>query len=86
MAQAVVDKVVRIHHDFYMSRSGSDKLSINKREDITLLIRNFNFPMPNAISPTRSPNITFSSITRMNDLNEKYALGVSGVIYFFVCS
>lgn len=51
VAQAVVDRVVRLHHDWYMSTSMSNYAS--KREDITLLVRNFNYPLPNAI---KSPN------------------------------
>lgn len=50
VAQAVVDKVSRIHHDYFMKNSHSSKPT--KREDMTLLIRNFNFPLPNS---TRSP-------------------------------
>ncbi|KAK7603863.1 hypothetical protein V9T40_003862 [Parthenolecanium corni] len=57
VAQAVVDKVVRIHHDFYMNRTISDRVAVSKREDITLLIRNFNFPLPNARSPSCSNDI-----------------------------
>lgn len=44
VAQAVVDKIVRLHHDAYMNGSGS--IVGGKRDDITLLVRNFNFPMP----------------------------------------
>ncbi|XP_014272296.1 TGF-beta-activated kinase 1 and MAP3K7-binding protein 1 isoform X1 [Halyomorpha halys] len=43
VAQTVVDKVVRKHHDMYMS---CDSLGQSRRDDITLLVRNFNFPMP----------------------------------------
>lgn len=45
VAQAVIDKVSRIHHDSAMSHG-----DITSREDITLIIRNFNFPLPNSIS------------------------------------
>ncbi|XP_063237852.1 TGF-beta-activated kinase 1 and MAP3K7-binding protein 1-like [Bacillus rossius redtenbacheri] len=42
VAQAVVDKVARMHHDTYVSgRLGT----AGKRGDITLLVRNFNFPV-----------------------------------------
>ncbi|KAL1138196.1 hypothetical protein AAG570_009888 [Ranatra chinensis] len=61
VAQAVVDKIVRLHHDKFMSPGGGTKSS--KRPDITLLVRNFNHQMPNAAgsqftsSPvTLSPN------------------------------
>lgn len=53
VAQAVVDKVSRMHHDFYMKNTLPNKA--NKREDMTLLIRNFNFPLPNStMSPQAS--------------------------------
>lgn len=56
VAQAVVDKTVRIHHDFAMSNG-----IISKRDDITLLIRNFNFPLPNAKQSPINPTVRFNS-------------------------
>lgn len=54
VAQAVVDKVVRLHHDWHMSNSMSNSssrtLGSAKREDITLIVRNFNYPLPNALN------------------------------------
>jgi len=47
VAQAVVDKVCRMHHDCFMS-AVSPKL--NRRDDMTLLIRNFNTPLTNSNS------------------------------------
>lgn len=72
VAQAVIDKVVRIHHDYFMSRTGSDRTAITKREDITLLIRNFNYPLPNAISPSgHSADVTlFDRMTPVRDNGE----------------
>ncbi|KAL3268698.1 hypothetical protein HHI36_007801 [Cryptolaemus montrouzieri] len=58
VAQAVVDKIARLHHDCYMSNSSS----IKKREDITLMVRNFNFPLH---SETRYS--TFDSIISSNN-------------------
>lgn len=53
VAQAVVDHVVRIHHDTYMTSTDHRKHVCQKRNDITLLVRNFNYPLPNAMnSPT----------------------------------
>ena len=53
VAQAVVDHVVRIHHDTYMTSTDHRKDVCQKRKDITLLVRNFNYPLPNAMnSPT----------------------------------
>ena len=53
VAQALVDKVVRIHHDSFMMGNQEVKLRCHKRGDITLLVRNFNYLLPNAIgTPT----------------------------------
>lgn len=53
VAQAVVDKVVRMHHDAYMTGPPEIKTLCKKRGDITLLVRNFNYPL--AInSPSRT--------------------------------
>lgn len=63
VAQAVVDKVVRIHHDTYLVNVGQRKDMCQKRDDMTLLVRNFNYPLPNsANSPTTSgaPSSPFS--------------------------
>lgn len=43
VAQAVVDRVVRIHHDaFMMASDQSHKEACQRRDDITLLVRQFN--------------------------------------------
>ena len=55
VAQAVVDKLVRTHHDAFLTNIGQRKDMFQKREDITLLVRNFHHPLPYAIgSPTIS--------------------------------
>ncbi|KAK7507282.1 hypothetical protein BaRGS_00001217 [Batillaria attramentaria] len=51
VAQAVVDKVVRIHHDTFMTGNVLQKRLCQKRDDITLLVRQFNYPL-SAVSPT----------------------------------
>lgn len=49
VAQSVVNKVLLQHHDTFMSRLDEEKsLRFSIREDITLIIRNFNYPLPNA--------------------------------------
>ena len=48
VAQALVDKVVRIHHDSFMMGNQEVKSRCHKRGDITLLVRNFNYILPNA--------------------------------------
>ncbi|XP_076366760.1 TGF-beta-activated kinase 1 and MAP3K7-binding protein 1-like isoform X2 [Tachypleus tridentatus] len=45
VAQAVVDKVVRIHHDRFMS-GGEEARRCERRNDMTLLVRKFNQPFP----------------------------------------
>lgn len=56
VAQAVVDKVVRLHHDWAISNSNSDKTCRRRREDITLVLRNFNYPLPRAIKTPTTPS------------------------------
>lgn len=63
VAQAVVDKVVRIHHDMNMSNSQNSSKS-GKREDITLLVRNFNFPLPNALKSPSGQSVHFNPIVQ----------------------
>ncbi|ROT67702.1 TGF-beta-activated kinase 1 and MAP3K7-binding protein 1 [Penaeus vannamei] len=48
IAQTVVDKVVRLHHDNYLTK----QRNITTRDDITLIIRNFNFPLRSALTPS----------------------------------
>lgn len=66
MAQAVVDKAVRLHHDWYMSSSMSHSC-IPEREDITLVLRNFNYPLPNGIKSPTTPSVTFNPIPTVRD-------------------
>ncbi|KAF3423294.1 hypothetical protein E2986_07969 [Frieseomelitta varia] len=61
VAQAVVDKVVRIHHDINMSNLQST-VTTGKRDDITLLVRNFNFPLPHALKSPTNPSVRFNPI------------------------
>ncbi|KAK3914957.1 TGF-beta-activated kinase 1 and MAP3K7-binding protein 1 [Frankliniella fusca] len=63
VAQAVVDRIGRIHHDVFMSNNLSREIDSapsggpkGRRDDMTLLIRNFNFEIPNAL-PGQSPSI-----------------------------
>ncbi|ESP01385.1 hypothetical protein LOTGIDRAFT_186175, partial [Lottia gigantea] len=61
VAQAVVDRVVRRHHDAYMTGHDMLKIVCQKRDDITLLIRNFNYPLAlPATSPTM-PRVPYST-------------------------
>ncbi|KAK6622277.1 hypothetical protein RUM44_002084 [Polyplax serrata] len=60
VAQGVVDKIVRIHHDVFMS--GASATPNCKRDDITLLVRNFNYPMPNAMNSPSNPQVRFNPV------------------------
>ncbi|XP_068207269.1 TGF-beta-activated kinase 1 and MAP3K7-binding protein 1-like isoform X2 [Palaemon carinicauda] len=46
IAQTVVDKVVRLHHDNYLTK----QRNVTFRDDISLVIRNFNYPMRSAVA------------------------------------
>ncbi|XP_014212865.1 TGF-beta-activated kinase 1 and MAP3K7-binding protein 1-like [Copidosoma floridanum] len=75
VAQAVVDKIVRIHHDANLN-AGASAFAKGKRDDITLLVRNFNFTMPNAIkSPTGPPREIYDpykhTVIHMSDDDEE---------------
>lgn len=48
VAQAVVDRISRMHHDFFMSSVSNGTPRVSKRDDMTLLVRNFNFPLPSS--------------------------------------
>lgn len=50
VSQSVVHKCDQMHHDAFIRQMRENQFSsIKTREDIILLVRNFNFPMPNAI-------------------------------------
>ncbi|KAK7079552.1 PHOsphatase [Halocaridina rubra] len=51
IAQTVVDKVVRLHHDNYLTK----QRNVTFRDDISLIIRNFNYPLRGALSPCALP-------------------------------
>lgn len=54
VAQAVVDRVKRIHSDTFAS--GSERAKFCPRhEDMTLLVRNFGYPLGEMSQPTASP-------------------------------
>jgi len=59
-AQAVVDQVVRLHHDAL--ESSGDKA--NTREDMTLLIRELDKPLPNTESRRDSKQLPEKTLTR----------------------
>lgn len=49
VTQAVVDQAVRIHHDTFMTATDpARRQRCQRRDDITLIIRSFNYPLPKA--------------------------------------
>ena len=69
VAQAVVDKVSRMHHDAFMKNTQPNRA--NKRGDMTLLIRNFNFPLPNS---TMSPQTNRMNLSPRFPFNRSAAV------------
>lgn len=59
VAQAVVDKVGRIHHDSFMQQLST----CHKRDDMTLLIRVFDEELTSSLSSPRSVNRSTSQGT-----------------------
>lgn len=55
VAQAVVDRVVRLHHDACTTANDHRRQLCQKRDDMLLLVRNFSYPLPNSIT---SPSIS----------------------------
>lgn len=54
VAQSVINHLAQLHHDLYMkSRISGAECNFDSREDMTLLIRNFSFPMPNSIDSSK---------------------------------
>ncbi|XP_071441161.1 TGF-beta-activated kinase 1 and MAP3K7-binding protein 1-like [Hetaerina americana] len=94
VAQAVVDKIVRIHHDRYMSAVTSStsflqssdiskSVCYTKRDDITLLVVNFNFPLPNALKSPSIPGIAqvTSSIMKQRNTSSHNKAECSSVVF-----
>lgn len=69
VSQSTVHKVVQMHHDAFMRQIEDDNGTVfNARDDITLLVRNFNFPMPNAIHKKHSQQhqVSFNPVTQQH--------------------
>lgn len=52
VAQSVVEKIMSQHLAHYIQRTND--LQFRNRPDMTLMIRNFNYPMPNSIRPQQN--------------------------------
>lgn len=71
VAQSVTNILAQLHHDLYMkSKVSGIESTFDSREDMTLLIRNFSFPMPNSIENSKhssaSSTISGSQIDTIN--------------------
>jgi TAK1-binding protein 1 len=80
VAQSVITQLAQMHQDFFMkSKVNGIESTFDSREDMTLLIRNFSFPLPNSIensSSTKSSNASstifgtqFDTITSYSSTN-----------------
>ncbi|XP_067120574.1 TGF-beta-activated kinase 1 and MAP3K7-binding protein 1-like isoform X1 [Centruroides vittatus] len=67
VAQAVVDKIVRIHHDMYLN--SPESLTVcQKRDDITLIVRNFNQLLPSSATPSQTSSSMTSSVDELKTI------------------
>lgn len=67
VSQSAIHKIVQLHHDTYMRQV--EEAAFQSREDITLLVRNFNFPMPNAIQTQKNRNNVRRNQRKQNQIN-----------------
>lgn len=62
VAQAVINRVINMHHDLYnsevKSNHGHTKYVSDRIEDITLVVRNLNHPFPNGIKGRQVVEVT----------------------------
>lgn len=62
VAQSVVNKIIQLHHDMFMKEiDENNRSSFKSHNDVTLLVRNFNFPLPNAIQK-RNSQVRFNPV------------------------
>lgn len=83
VSQSTVHKVVQMHHDAFMRQIEDDNRSLfNVRDDITLLVRNFNFPMPNAIHKKHSQQhqVSFNTIAQQQPVNSMFGTDSANII------
>ncbi|GAB0097498.1 PPM-type phosphatase domain-containing protein [Sergentomyia squamirostris] len=82
VAQSVVHKILQYHHDFYMEHvqeRGSEEVPLpyTRLDDITLLIRNFNFVMPKS---SKRGAVRFNSIVREHSANNSIIFSDSNTL------
>lgn len=71
VAQSVVNKINLQHYEKFMEEKIK---ALSSREDMTLLIRNFNYPIPNGKNQTQRGSATISSMgdTMNSTINSEY--------------
>lgn len=58
VAQSVVNHISQLHHDLFMKSKSLGQQPFNSRDDMTLIIRNFSFEMPNSIENSKSSTMS----------------------------
>lgn len=70
VAQSSISRISQLHHDSYMKQMQEKNLKsapFHERQQISLLIRNFNYPMPNALNKReRHGHESISTVTATN--------------------
>lgn len=73
VAQSVVHKIVQLHHDIYMQQiqEGNNSHLYKQRSDVTFLVRNFSFKMPNAIQKrsSQTQSVRFNPVVQEHSNN-----------------
>lgn len=64
VAQSVVNNISLQHYDTFMEEKGG---RFNSRDDMTLLIRNFNYPIPNGKRPSQSRSASDTNSTVISE-------------------
>lgn len=84
VSQSTINVISQLHHDAYMKTkvSGTD-CKFNSRDDMTLLIRNFSFDMPNSIENSKQSSMssTISGSQMPTDTNTSYSSTNTSVNY-----
>lgn len=59
VAQSVVNHISQLHHDLFMkTKASSGQQAFTSRDDMTLIIRNFSYEMPNSIENSKASTMS----------------------------
>jgi TAK1-binding protein 1 len=59
VAQSVVNHISQLHHDLFMkTKMSSGQQAFTSRDDMTLIIRNFSYEMPNSIENSKASTMS----------------------------